>query len=138
MGGHITVESKIGAGTTFSVLLPCLEPEESPKKRFKSDNESSETPMVLCPSTVSASPVKTSLDDSPTINAKVLMVDDSNFNQMVMRALLEKAGCTVLSANNGEEALDRFRTEETPFDVILMDITMPIVSIRPFILTGDS
>lgn len=68
----------------------------------------------------------TSLPQIPKLNAKVLLVDDSNFNQTVVGALLERAGCFVTTANNGEEAFEKFKVESS-FDVILMDLTMPIV-----------
>jgi PleD family two-component response regulator len=110
MGGHITVDSKFGAGTTFSVLIPCIDPrDENSSKKRKGENPS--------------------LADPPKLNVKVLVVDDSTFNQTVVRSLLERAGCMVSLASNGEEALQRFQAEKTPFDVILMDLTMPIVSL---------
>ena len=55
----------------------------------------------------------------------VLLVEDNPVNQEVARRLLEKRGCQVTLANNGAEALDRF--EQNRFDVILMDMQMPIM-----------
>jgi len=55
----------------------------------------------------------------------VLIVEDVLANQEVVRSLLEPAGCTVSAACNGLEALDLL--EEQFFDVILMDIRMPIM-----------
>ena len=55
----------------------------------------------------------------------ILIVEDILANQEVVRSLLEPAGCTVSAACNGEEALELL--EEQYFDVILMDIRMPIM-----------
>lgn len=53
----------------------------------------------------------------------VLVVEDTPANQKVLRAFLERAGHRVTIANNGRDAVDRFRREM--FHVILMDIQMP-------------
>ena len=55
----------------------------------------------------------------------ILIVEDIIANQEVVRSLLEPAGCTVSAANDGGEALDLL--EDQIFDVILMDIRMPIL-----------
>jgi len=55
----------------------------------------------------------------------ILIVEDIIANQEVVRSLLEPAGCTVSVANNGKEALNLL--EGQIFDVILMDIRMPVL-----------
>ncbi len=55
----------------------------------------------------------------------VLLVEDNPVNQELARRLLEKQGCRVTLANNGVEAVDRF--EEGRFDLILMDMQMPVM-----------
>jgi len=55
----------------------------------------------------------------------ILIVEDIIANQEVVRSLLEPAGCTVSAANNGEEALKLL--EGQIFDVVLMDIRMPVL-----------
>ncbi|MBO4546686.1 MAG: response regulator, partial [Treponema sp.] len=58
----------------------------------------------------------------------VLVVDDSDMNNSVVKAILERYGMKVLVAQNGAEALSQF-TESKPFSigVVLMDIAMPIM-----------
>lgn len=56
-------------------------------------------------------------------NAKVLLVEDNQLNQVVATAMLEQLGCSVSIANNGEEGLE-MATQE-PFDVVFMDCQMP-------------
>lgn len=58
-------------------------------------------------------------------NKKVLLVDDNDVNLMVARAMLQKAGLHVLTATNGQLAIDQI--ENSHFDAILMDIQMPVM-----------
>ena len=55
----------------------------------------------------------------------VLLVEDNPVNQELALRILEREGHRVVVANNGAEALDRF--EESKFDVILMDMQMPVM-----------
>lgn len=56
-------------------------------------------------------------------NVRVMIVEDVPSNTDVMKIFLEPQGCLVMSAENGQVALDALKTQE--FDVILMDIRMP-------------
>ncbi|MDZ4348568.1 MAG: response regulator, partial [Xanthomonadaceae bacterium] len=56
----------------------------------------------------------------------VLLVEDQPMNQELARDLLERAGMTVVTANNGEEALQKL-TDAGPFDGVLMDCQMPVL-----------
>ncbi|MDB5429129.1 MAG: hybrid sensor histidine kinase/response regulator [Caulobacter sp.] len=58
--------------------------------------------------------------------ARVLLAEDNPINAMLARALLEREGCTVVRAANGEEALDL--AASGVFDIILMDVRMPKLS----------
>jgi len=57
--------------------------------------------------------------------ARVLLVEDNEINQQIAVELLEQAGCVVITANNGKEALDILQQQQ--FDAVLMDIQMPIM-----------
>ena len=54
---------------------------------------------------------------------RILVADDNPLNQLVAKRTLEKAGHTVVVANNGGAALDAL--EHAPFDLVLMDVQMP-------------
>jgi PAS domain S-box-containing protein len=69
--------------------------------------------------------VQSLVPDHVLLNARVLVVEDSQANQMVARAVLEKAGCEVELVSNGQEAVETAR--EHHFDVILMDLSMPVM-----------
>jgi signal transduction histidine kinase/DNA-binding response OmpR family regulator len=57
--------------------------------------------------------------------ARILLVEDNELNQQVAREFLAKGGLEVIIAGNGQEALDAVQRQ--PFDVVLMDIHMPVM-----------
>ena len=57
--------------------------------------------------------------------SRVLVVEDSAANQIVIRTLLEKSGCTVVLANNGLEAVQSVMNDR--YDLVFMDISMPVM-----------
>ena len=61
----------------------------------------------------------------PFIGAHILVVEDNEFNQMLITELLTNWGLKVSLAQNGVECLDLLKTTESPFDLIFMDIQMP-------------
>jgi CheY-like chemotaxis protein len=58
---------------------------------------------------------------------RILVVDDSDINLDVTRCILELSGATVTLAGNGSEALDRLRAGPTDYDLVLMDVQMPVL-----------
>lgn len=56
---------------------------------------------------------------------KVLVVDDEQANRLILQAMLNKSGHTVIEASNGEEAVKLFEEEEP--DIVLMDVMMPVM-----------
>ena len=58
-------------------------------------------------------------------NVNVLLVEDNAMSQLMAKTMLEKTGCHVTSASNGEEAVALF--EQQKFDLILMDCQMPVM-----------
>lgn len=61
------------------------------------------------------------------INARLLLVEDNTFNQIVAKGLLEQAGATVDIVNDGKQAVDLLRTNYKAYDLILMDVQMPVM-----------
>jgi PAS domain S-box-containing protein len=61
------------------------------------------------------------------INARLLVVEDNPFNQIVAKGLLEQAGASVDIANDGQKALDLLRKGKHDYDLILMDVQMPVM-----------
>jgi two-component system sensor histidine kinase/response regulator len=65
------------------------------------------------------------LDVSRRLSGRVLLVEDNAVNQKVARRFIERLGCSVTIAENGEEGFEAFKRES--FDVILMDLQMPVM-----------
>jgi signal transduction histidine kinase/CheY-like chemotaxis protein len=62
------------------------------------------------------------------VNRLVLVVDDNNTNQLIAKLLLEQNGFSVLTANDGAEAVKIYQDKSTGIDLILMDIHMPVLN----------
>jgi CheY-like chemotaxis protein len=60
------------------------------------------------------------------ITGVVLVVDDEPIVRNTAKLMLERLGCKVLEAENGQQALETFRTR--PVDVVLLDVSMPVLS----------
>ncbi len=106
MGGNIELlESTPGVGSTFVAQIAYT-------KAFVQMSYSNMNEDI---------PVR----DSALSGKSILVVDDSKDNQLLMEHILEKQGCVIYKACNGEEAIKLVKTLD--FDLILMDIQMPIM-----------
>ncbi|MEG1584338.1 MAG: ATP-binding protein, partial [Anaerovorax sp.] len=109
MGGDIFVESTLGGGTTFRVEVPCGIPEN-------------------CGETDRENLVTESLAVYDFSGKKILLVEDHQLNIMIARKLLEFKNALVHVAENGKIGLELFATApEHTYDVVLMDIRMPVM-----------
>lgn len=105
MNGEISVESTPGAGSRFSITLhgvdvALVEPFTERRKKINFDKVWFE-------------------------NARVLVVDDVDYNREMIRELLVKANLTVIEAANGQEGL--IMMKELKPEVVLLDIRMPVM-----------
>jgi PAS domain S-box-containing protein len=107
MGGTIHVQSKLGEGSSFSVAIP-----------FKHVIKETIAPPVLAQEKSRTPP-----PDHVQFQARVLLVEDYPPNQKIAKKLLEKMGCTVDTAGNGEEAIEKLH--ENRYDIVFMDVQMP-------------
>ncbi len=103
MGGDIAVESNLDQGSVFQVTLP-LKFIKAPKKEK----------------------AKESKEDLRLDKLRILIVEDNEINQKVICALIKRLGAEYELCVNGEEAVERM-AHNNKFDVILMDIQMPIM-----------
>lgn len=68
------------------------------------------------------------LETEPDLNGiHVLVVEDNRMNQIVAKSLLDGYGATADIANHGEEAIDMLRGKNHDYDIVLMDVQMPVM-----------
>jgi two-component system sensor histidine kinase RpfC len=70
-------------------------------------------------------PVPAARPAQAVVRRRILLVDDNRTNQRVFRRILESAGHIVLTAEDGEQALDQLEREASRLDLVLMDFNMP-------------
>ena len=104
MNGRITVKSQLGKGTEFIIelIVPLAESEQKIEI--------------------------SGISEEKLRGAQILLVEDNDINIYVAQIILEKAGCQVTIARNGQEGVERFEESATnDYDAILMDVRMPIM-----------
>jgi PAS domain S-box-containing protein len=108
LGGRITVESTVGQGTSATLLLPA---------------------------TIAHAPAKPAAAVAPVAPRlgrprHVLLAEDHEVNQLLVRSMLAHGGHDVVIVENGQAAVDAVRQNRaagTPFDMVLMDMQMPVM-----------
>lgn len=104
MKGTITLETKQGEGSTFTITLP-----------VKLD-------------TVCFEETETEEEETSIEGMKILLVEDNDLNLEVAQYILEDAGAEIIVARNDLESVELFeQSESDSFDVILMDVMMPVM-----------
>ena len=106
MGGTITFESEKGVGTTFVIRVPFkIDPDADKREEQKEVSEKS---------------IK---------GLHILLAEDNELNMEIAEFVLQNEGADVTKAWDGQEAVELFRNSEPgEFDVILMDIMMPVMN----------
>ena len=106
MGGTITFESEKDVGTTFVIRVPFKIDPDADKREEQKD--------------VSEKSIK---------GLHILLAEDNELNMEIAEFMLQNEGADVIKAWNGQEAVELFRNSEPgEFDVILMDIMMPVMN----------
>ncbi len=93
--------------------------------RLKSLRDRGEPASLLVTAPAVAPRPKAGAGPAPRFDARVLLVDDIAANQRVATIVLQRYGCTVETAGDGEEAVRR--VQEAPFDLVFMDCQMPVM-----------
>ena len=112
MDGDVTVQSAVGHGSTFHLSFEAGPPEAV--EAADGDERSGDAAQAAKETTV--------------LGARVLLVDDNPVNRQVARLFMTQLAPKIVEATNGEEALARLA--EQPFDIVLLDVHMPILDGR--------
>ena len=104
MGGTISVESELGEGSCFTVVIP-----------FEIDHEASLMQSEK-------------VENADISGLNIMVAEDNELNMEIIEFLLTEQGAQVEKVQNGQEALDKFEGSEAgTYDVILMDLMMPVM-----------
>ena len=108
MNGSISLESKLGHGSKFTISMPDLEISDIPAEKNME---------ALIP-----------VPHIKFMPAKILLVEDNEANRQVVNGFLEKSNLSIYEAFNGRVAIEMLKEQD--FDLILMDIHMPVMGGR--------
>ena len=103
--GYITVDSRLGEGTTFYIYLPATAEQVKPEE---------ENPEEYQPSNGS--------------KGRILLMDDERVVRNALKRMLEKIGYKTECATDGKEALEKYKKRleiKKPFDAVVLDLTIP-------------
>ncbi len=98
--GHIRIESELGKGTTFTVLLPSVNAPSASDWNGSSPNE-------------------------PDRPKRVMVVDDEDQVRRTLARVLRSSGFDALQAENGKRAIELFQEHRDSIDCVLLDLSMP-------------
>jgi two-component system, cell cycle sensor histidine kinase and response regulator CckA len=98
-GGAVTVESKLGEGTSFHIYIPAIKSLAAEERVLEANH--------------------------PGGSERILLVDDEQGIVNVGRLILERLGYEVVACTNSAAALEKFRSARQPFDLVVTDLTMP-------------
>ncbi|MBT6307898.1 MAG: response regulator, partial [Rhodospirillaceae bacterium] len=104
-GGHLTVDSSLGKGTTFRIYLP------SSEKKMNIDS--------------TKLPLTNKRPADLTGQGSILFVEDEISVRDIASKSLRRKGYKVIEADDGEEALEILRNSKEPFDLMISDVVMP-------------
>ncbi|MFD0589087.1 response regulator [Paenibacillus sp. GCM10027627] len=141
LGGCIVVDSELHKGSTFTLYVP-LELQEAQREISQAtleaavaaqmdkaaySNESISEEVPPAPTSFAALEVAAAISEETMLRGKkVLLVEDDARNVFAVVNALESKGLHVTVAHNGQQCLEIVHTE-TDFDLVLMDIMMPIM-----------
>jgi signal transduction histidine kinase/CheY-like chemotaxis protein len=129
LGGTVAVDSVVGTGSRFTVRIAMGD--------VVGVERVAAWPLATSAATSSGAPVSSggvpvaapapAAESLVLTGVRVLLVEDGLDNQKLLGRILGKVGCEVTLADNGRLGVDRATAANPPFDVVLMDLQMPVM-----------
>ena len=113
LGGRVAVSSTFGMGSTFSLTIGTGSVDDVPMLEHAAEDSPNDIP--------------TPLTKADRLGCRILLAEDSIDNQRLISLILQKAGAQLTIAENGQAALKEVAQQADAFDVVLMDMQMPVV-----------
>jgi len=107
MDGDVGVSSTPGIGSRFTATLRLREAPDAPTPPDRDDDADRDVQSL--------------------VGVRILVVDDSDINREVARGILEREGAVVEESPDGSAAFERLRALPRGFDLVLMDVQMPVL-----------
>jgi len=120
LGGDVGVQSELGKGSTFTLRLYAGELRRAALRKYSAE----ECQIHIGAETSHAA------EPLPVLHGRCLVVEDVELNQRLLAAILRRTGLTVELADDGKQGLEKALAAEragTPFDLVLMDMQMPVM-----------
>lgn len=106
-GGHLSVDSTLGVGTTFRIYLPAADPADIPEEIIEKAPVAARKPTDLAG------------------QGTILFVEDEASVRLIAAKTLRKRGYKVIEAEDGEDAFDILEDGDHDFDLMISDVVMP-------------
>jgi len=123
MGGRLSVTSVVGKGSTFRFVVPLEAASNLPDESFARIQDVQDREIE--PGSDRTTPGEGPSMDAPKKLLKILVAEDSADNRLLIELYLRNTPYDLQFVANGEEAISA--VQAAPFDVVLMDLQMPVV-----------
>jgi len=126
MGGELSVSSVLGKGSVFTVAFSGVKVTDAPP--VEEEEPAAPAAAAAPPPPAPAAAEAEEKTAETAVSKRVLIADDQKVNLVVLKTMLKKIGISdVVLAKDGKEALDTLLAADTPFDLVLTDMWMPVM-----------